>query len=900
MSKAITEKYRIEFGIIGIHKLQEYQRGLQATNNELSRLKKKIREQVGATNAQANKLTRLTAQQQLYNAKVKEGIKNLKGNASRLREYGSQTKKTTKSMGNMAAKAIAALAAFRQLSTFLVTSVKDFAAYERGVKNVSTLLSADDKSMFSPSLYEGVLSVSTEFGFKINDVNKALFNSVSAGVNAANSINFLKDASTLAIAGVTDLKSAALGLTTVINAYGMEAKDAARVSEILFTTQKFGVTTVEELSKSIGVVVPFAAASGISFEELGAAISVTTRSGLDAAKTVTALRAAISQMQKPAAESIDLFTKYGIPIGSAELKATGFTETLRRLNEVYKESPRDIERMFGNVRGLTAIFSLAGDNAAEYGRFLQDMTTDTGDASSIQRALAENMDSTDVAIQRLDAAFKNLKVTIGDSEFIKDLIKETTTFLEILASDDLSFTEKLFFGKKGKERALKSARLRAKLERDKDTREILKESEEDIEKILKAIDDKVALTPQQETDALSLIKLIPSLEQVNTKGDIFIKEMDKVHFETLESLKNHMDEVQAQRDADSQKEKDAAQAKADLIEDYRNQELISRNKLNLDLHEANKNFALKDEVTSEQMKNHKLNLIQIELDSLNELMLHKGISGQQEVDLRKRIDTLLLKQIKVRNNHEINEEKRKLSVVKNLQQDALNKATSFITESLSISLENKQKDFDAEKEKIDKEVEFGLISKKQAEKEKEKIDKEAFRTRKKHEKKMALINYIKELTNIRVQAAANPLNAVTFGAAGISQYAILAALATAAYAGNLANINAQKFAKGGMVHGNSHAQGGEKFAVGGRVVELEGGEAVINKRSTAMFGDTLSAMNVAGGGTSFSAPNFGSKDIINYRMLADAVSKNINVVLPVESLNKVQNKVKVIESQSKY
>ena len=61
----------------------------------------------------------------------------------------------------------------------------------------------------------------------------------------------------------------------------------------------------------------------------------------------------------------------------------------------------------------------------------------------------------------------------------------------------------------------------------------------------------------------------------------------------------------------------------------------------------------------------------------------------------------------------------------------------------------------------------------------------------------------------------------------------------------------KKFADGGMVHGASHANGGVKFAVGGRVVELEGGEAVINKRSTAMFGSQLSAMNEAGGGTKF-------------------------------------------------
>ena len=49
----------------------------------------------------------------------------------------------------------------------------------------------------------------------------------------------------------------------------------------------------------------------------------------------------------------------------------------------------------------------------------------------------------------------------------------------------------------------------------------------------------------------------------------------------------------------------------------------------------------------------------------------------------------------------------------------------------------------------------------------------------------------------------------------------------------------------------SAIDGGVKFAVGGRVAELEGGEAVINKRSTAMFRGQLSEMNAAGGGVRF-------------------------------------------------
>ena len=49
--------------------------------------------------------------------------------------------------------------------------------------------------------------------------------------------------------------------------------------------------------------------------------------------------------------------------------------------------------------------------------------------------------------------------------------------------------------------------------------------------------------------------------------------------------------------------------------------------------------------------------------------------------------------------------------------------------------------------------------------------------------------------------------------------------------------------KGGMFKGASHANGGVKFAVGGRIHEAEGGEAIINKRSTSMFRPMLSAIN---------------------------------------------------------
>ncbi len=79
--------------------------------------------------------------------------------------------------------------------------------------------------------------------------------------------------------------------------------------------------------------------------------------------------------------------------------------------------------------------------------------------------------------------------------------------------------------------------------------------------------------------------------------------------------------------------------------------------------------------------------------------------------------------------------------------------------------------------------------------------------------------------------------------------AAAASIAVAAGLGNVAKINGVKFEDGGILNGASHANGGIPFTVAGRGgFEAEGGEAIINKRSTSMFTPLLSAINEAGGG----------------------------------------------------
>lgn len=168
-----------------------------------------------------------------------------------------------------------------------------------------------------------------------------------------------------------------------------------------------------------------------------------------------------------------------------------------------------------------------------------------------------------------------------------------------------------------------------------------------------------------------------------------------------------------------------------------------------------------------------------------------------------------------------------------------------------------KQDYDKENELLKKALDNNQITQSQYDKEKLANDKkqseEEIKIRKQNaavQKTITLaeiaLNLAKELSqinsNIVVTSDLTQLLRTTLTIAAIGRATLQAS-----------QVLSQKFAKGGLVEGNSHEAGGVKGYIGNRAIELEGGEAVINKRSTEMFKPLLSRINESGGGKRFAA-----------------------------------------------
>lgn len=301
--------------------------------------------------------------------RIRRGARDVNKSAARadksLGGLGSQVK-------NVAIGLVGLGAAYKGFR-FAISSVKEIAAFELNLANVSTMLNSQTMK-YLPRYSMQISKLAVKYGQATGTLSKGLYDILSASVDASKAVNLLEVASQAAIGGMTDTGIAADALTTVLNSYSLSAEQAGHISDILFTIVKRGKLTFGELAGSIGHVAALAASSGLSIEEVGAALATMTRSGLSADIAVTSLKAILTTFLSPTRESIVAADKLGIALNTTTLRAIGLTGVVKKLTSATAEQRSEI---FPNVRAITGLSTIVQDTTGHM-RDLGEMTEASG------------------------------------------------------------------------------------------------------------------------------------------------------------------------------------------------------------------------------------------------------------------------------------------------------------------------------------------------------------------------------------------------------------------------------------------------------------------------------------------------------------------------------------------
>lgn len=308
----------------------------------------------------------------------------------------------------------AAVVAFQAMSKIVETATGDFAKFESGFTNVLTLMSQDDINSFGDTMQAGAIDVMKEFGLQADDMNTALFDIVSAGIPAGESIDFMREAANLALGGATDLTTAVDGMTSVMNAFGLETDEATQVSSAFFSAQKFGKTTVAELSSAIGAVAPIANQAGVSYQELLTSMSLLTKGGIKTDEATTALKATMTALMKPSEAAKKKFDELGISYGASALKSEGLMNILGQVSAAAEENSDVLVELIPNIRALTGVGALGAEQLAEYDEMLKVVNGDYGENSSLAEAVKMQQETLSQRVAVVNAEWSAQKIALGE------------------------------------------------------------------------------------------------------------------------------------------------------------------------------------------------------------------------------------------------------------------------------------------------------------------------------------------------------------------------------------------------------------------------------------------------------------------------------------------------------
>lgn len=282
--------------------------------------------------------------------------------------------------------------------------------FETAMAKVGTI--ADESQKPLGDMRNEILALSSETGKSVGELAEATYQAISASVATESAVDFVGTANKLAVGGFSDTTTAVDILTTAINAYGMSADDAAKISDVLITTQNLGKTSVAQLGASMGMVIPLAAAYNMDLEDLSASYALLTANGTQTAQATTYVKAALNELGSTSSVvGSTLKKKTGKTFAELMAEGNSLGDVLQVLADSVDGDTTAFNNMWSSSEAGVGMLSILNSGTSKYNSLVQAMEGSTGAATTAFEKMSE---TGEFAQQRFQNATENLKIAIGD------------------------------------------------------------------------------------------------------------------------------------------------------------------------------------------------------------------------------------------------------------------------------------------------------------------------------------------------------------------------------------------------------------------------------------------------------------------------------------------------------
>ena len=301
-------------------------------------------------------------------------------------------------------------ASVKEITDALMDCTQASMEFETAMAKVGTI--ADESQKPLGDMRNEILALSSETGKSVGELAEATYQAISASVATESAVDFVGTANKLAVGGFSDTTTAVDILTTAINAYGMSADDAAKISDVLITTQNLGKTSVAQLGASMGMVIPLAAAYNMDLEDLSASYALLTANGTQTAQATTYVKAALNELgSSSSVVGSTLRKQTGKTFAELMAEGNSLGDVLQVLADSVDGDTTAFNNMWSSSEAGVGMLSILNSGTSKYNSLVQAMEGSTGAAAAAFEKMSE---TGEFAQQRFQNATENLKIAIGD------------------------------------------------------------------------------------------------------------------------------------------------------------------------------------------------------------------------------------------------------------------------------------------------------------------------------------------------------------------------------------------------------------------------------------------------------------------------------------------------------
>jgi TP901 family phage tail tape measure protein len=358
----------------------------------------------------------------------------LRDSSGRFIKLGDSAQASTGKI-NVLARALSNLGTGLAVADVARRYFKGFNEAEKAAAAVRTL------GVDSKALEGNLLGLSQKLGglFSQTQLLTASYDVASSGfANAADNTKVLEAAAKGATGGLSDIGTVGNAVTSVLNAYGKSADEAASLVDGFIQTQNDGKIILNEYAGFIGRLAPTAKAAGVGINELNAAIATISAQGVPVEATFTGLNQALVSILKPSKEAEDLAKSLGIQFDEAGLRAKGFGGLLEEVKTKTGGSTTQLVKLFGSVDALKAILPLVSDDLVKYNQNVVKQANASGVAEKATEELGGTVSSEITKmINQIGNLVRSLDTVLGPAlggivRLINFVIAEATKGIQVL------------------------------------------------------------------------------------------------------------------------------------------------------------------------------------------------------------------------------------------------------------------------------------------------------------------------------------------------------------------------------------------------------------------------------------------------------------------------------------